>query len=251
MTLRQITGHDAQLAASLYGFQMVNAAEIIRYEYSGWTSSDVDRFGKMIRNILYPIVIDQSGNLFLANWGTGCMKSIMAFGIVLDDDAMFKTGLNLYSDSKCASLNASLNDFGQSGESGRDQAHTQLGLGHESESCQIALKQGFDIWNLMSNRLLTGYEYTAKYNLGNLVQYDPNFYRCGANLVGGPWKVISAENRGQFRPIYEIAYAHYVSVKGLSMPFTKQVLDKVSPEGANPPNAIADNAAYGTLLFHL
>jgi hypothetical protein len=29
-TLTTIGGHDAQLAASLYGFQMLNAAEIIR-----------------------------------------------------------------------------------------------------------------------------------------------------------------------------------------------------------------------------
>lgn len=30
-TLKIITGHDAQLVASLYGFQILNAAEIIRF----------------------------------------------------------------------------------------------------------------------------------------------------------------------------------------------------------------------------
>lgn len=41
------------------------------------------------------------------------------------------------------------------------------------------------------------------------VEYDPKFYRCGADSLGGPWKNISSELRGQFRPIYEIVYAHY------------------------------------------
>lgn len=38
-------------------------------------------------------------------------------------------------------------------------------------------------YDALSDRLLAGYEYTAKYNLGNNVSYDPGFYRCGANLV--------------------------------------------------------------------
>lgn len=250
-TLEAITGHDAQLAASLYAYQLVNAAELIRYTYAEWNTTEITRFEKMIINILYPIVRNQSGTMFEANWGTGCIKMLMACGVFLDDEAMYEEGLTLYSNSTCASLNVTLNSFGQSGESGRDQQHTQLGLGHQAEACQIAWNQGSDIWGLLSNRVLSGYEYTAKYNLNYTVEYDSKFYRCDAYLVGGPWQNISDSGRGIFRPIYEIAYAHYSYLKNLSMPFTAQVIARTTPEGPNPTTAICDNASYGTLLFHL
>lgn len=46
-----------------------------------------------------------------------------------------------------------------------------------AELCQTAYSQGDDYWSLLENRLMTGYEYTASYNLGNTVEYDPGFYR--------------------------------------------------------------------------
>jgi len=94
-----------------------------------------------------------------------------------------------------------------------------------AESCQIAWLQGtHKLYGLLSNRLMVGYEYTAKYNLGNSVPYNASFQRCDANLLGGPFQTISTSERGVFRPIYELAYAHYVSIKGFSMPYSQQVV---------------------------
>lgn len=91
---------------------------------------------------------------------------------------MYEQGLNLYTTFACADLNNTINPFGQSSESGRDQAHTQLGLGNMAEICQTAHNQGdYSYWSLLSDRIMTGFEYTAKYNLGNSVEYDPGFYR--------------------------------------------------------------------------
>lgn len=53
-TLKLINGTDAQLVAALAGTQFVNAAEIIRYTYSGWAESDISTFEDMILNIFYP-----------------------------------------------------------------------------------------------------------------------------------------------------------------------------------------------------
>lgn len=53
-TLKLINGTDAQLVAALAGTQFVNAAEIIRYTYSGWAHSDISTFEDMILNIFYP-----------------------------------------------------------------------------------------------------------------------------------------------------------------------------------------------------
>ncbi len=46
-------GTDAQLVAALSGTQLINAAEIIRYTYSGWSSINISKFENMILNIFY------------------------------------------------------------------------------------------------------------------------------------------------------------------------------------------------------
>jgi hypothetical protein len=158
-----------------------------------------------------------------ANWGTSeKKKAIIAFGIFLNNQTMYEYGKSLINNSSCANLTGTINPEGQSSESGRDQAHTQLGLGNFGEAFQMAWNQGDDLFSLLNNRLLIGYEYTAKYNLGKSVHYNESFYRCDAFLVNGPWPIISNTTRGEWRPIWELPYAHYVSIKGLSMPYTFQ-----------------------------
>lgn len=103
---------------------------------------------------------------------------MVAFGVFLNNVTMYEQGLNLYETFACADLNNTINSFGQNSESGRDQSHPQLSLGNMAELCQTAHNQGdYGYWDLLSERLMIGYEYTAKYNLGNDVEYDPNFYR--------------------------------------------------------------------------
>jgi hypothetical protein len=122
---------------------------------------------------------------------------------------------------------------------------------------------------------MKGYEYTAKYNLGYSVDYDPSFYRCDAsffgavliqtgnnvarlatnrcdaNLVGRPWTNISSTDRGQWRPVYEIAYAYYVQRQNKTMPYTKQQIKSVPIEANDLSSNIGDDAGYGTLRFSL
>lgn len=74
-------------------------------------------------------------------------------------------------------------------------------------------------------------------------------FSCDANLVGGPWADISAVHRGQFRPVYQIAYSYYVQVKGLAMPWTAQVLQEEVFEANDSVNNVGDSAVYGTLRF--
>lgn len=56
--------------------------------------------------------------------------------------------------------------------------------------------QGTDVYSLGDNLLLKAAEYTAKYNLGYDVPYDPKFYRCEAVLINGPWALPSNISRG-------------------------------------------------------
>ncbi|KAJ7921144.1 chondroitin AC/alginate lyase [Mycena leptocephala] len=241
---------DMQLASSLGPFAMTNAAEIIRYTSAGWTASGISNFSSMLNNVFYPRLNNHTGVQYEANVGTGNTKALMGFAVFTENTTMYNEAISLYSNERCSGLALDISSTGQSSESGRDQGHTQLGLGNLAESCQVAWLQGTnDLFALLSNRLLTGYEYTAKYNLGNSVPYDATFQRCNSSIVGGPFAEISNTTRGTFRPIYELAYAYYVSTKGSSMPFTLQIINTVATEEGNA--SPADGAGWGTLKFRL
>ena len=115
-------------------------------------------------------------------------------------------------------------ETGQCQESGRDQAHTQLGIGSAGSICEIAYKQGNDLYGALNNLVMKGYEYTAKYNVG----YDDVPFKTWKDVTGkySNWTSISPTDRGAYRSIYGLAYNHYVIRKGLSMPYTKEMLDK-------------------------
>ena len=103
------------------------------------------------------------------------------------------------------------NEAGQCQESGRDQQHTQLGLGHLAEACEIAWNQGVDLYGEADNRLLKGFEYTARYNLGQDVPFVPHVDTTGKYRH----KQISSSGRGKFRPIWEPRYVCYASAAEL------------------------------------
>ncbi len=55
---------------------------------------------------------------------------------------------------------------------------------------------------------------------------------------------ISALNREQRRPIYEMVLHHYTSRRGLAAPFTQTLAEALRPEGFH-----GDHPGFGTLLF--
>ena len=64
------------------------------------------------------------------------------------------------------SLPRYISETGQSQETGRDQGHAQLGLEAMADICEMAWTQGDDLWGALDNRLMKGFEYAARYNLG-------------------------------------------------------------------------------------
>lgn len=248
-TLKGITGtNDNALTASLGGFILVNAAEIMRYTYPAWSKDDIAKCETMFRNVFVKEL-----NAFYAkpaytngNWGGSVIKAMMGFGVFLNDAGIFNQAVNFYYSK--GKDNGSLVDYiinadGQCQESGRDQSHTMLGLGNLAEACEVGYKQHLDMYGASNNRLLAGYEYTAKYNLGNQVPFVK-----WTDITGkySDWSIISDVDRGAFSPVFEIVYNAYVTRKKLTMPYTQQVLDKIRPEGA-PANS--DHPGFGSLLF--
>jgi hypothetical protein len=230
-SLKSITGHDAKLLAGITGYKFCNAAEIIRHTSSAWPAAEQTQFATMLTNVYYPLIRDffPQAN---GNWDASMIVTMLSIGVFCDDRAIYDRAKDYFLHG---SGNGALTNYvlanGQCQESTRDQQHTQLGLGFLADACEIGWKQGDDLWGACSNRLAIGFEFTARYNLGEDVP------------VTGK-QPISSQGRGQFRPIYEKVFHHYHDRLGLEMKFTRQVLEKIRPEGEH-----WDHVSWGTLLF--
>jgi len=244
VALKQITGRDAVLMAGLGPFKMVNAAELLRYTDAGWKENDISRTKNHFKNIIYP-VLETYAPFANGNWDSAAMKTIMAIAIFCDDREMFERVLCYYQkgagDGRLT--NYILNASGQCQESGRDQSHTQLGIAHLADCCEMAWHQGIDLYGLADNRLLQGFEYTSKYNLGYDVPFIATIDRTGKYRH----EKISENGRGNLRAIYEEVFNHFVRRSGLAAPFTSQAAARIRPEPQGGPGA--DHIGMGTLLF--
>lgn len=242
--LTALVGGDDMLMSAWYGFNLVNAAEILRYTDSGWKEADIAQSEKMFKDVFYDLIKDWKRGR-AGNWDTAITKMHLAVGVFLDDKEIFDRAITFYNSTTEGSngtLFKNIYESGQNFESGRDQTHAQFGIGGLAESCEVAWKQGIDLYESMDNRLLKGFEYMAKYNLGN------NDVPFESNVYGG---TISTTDRGNFQPIYEMVYNHYHNRKGLpdtELRFTKEVVEKVRIQGGESWNA--QHLGLGTLLFN-
>lgn len=247
-TTQSIVGSDAELNG-LYGFMLVNAAEIMRSIYPAWPANKILQCQNMLKNVFYPVI----GNFkpcAHGNWDIICMKALMGIAIFTEDTAMFNKTVNYYyyGEGNGSIKNYVITDAGQLQESNRDQPHTMLAIGSLAELAEMALKQGVDLYATNNNAIMRGYEYTSQYNLGLDVPYQTSYDYCEKNYADYTPTAISPTGRGAFRAVFEIAYNHYVYRKGIAMPQTKAVLGQMGPEGA--PFG-ADNPGYGSLFFYL
>jgi len=244
-TLKSITGKDAVLMAGLGPFKMINAAEILRYTNSGWKETDIKQTEKHFKEVIYPVLKDFAP-FANGNWGAAAIKTMMAIAVFCNDRPMFERALRYYVNGhgNGSLRNYIINEDGQVQESGRDQAHTQLGIGMLAECCAIAWNQGLNLYAYANNRLLKGFEYTAKFNLGN---DDVPFTEWLDRTGKYHHTKISQQARGGLRAVYEQVYNHYVVQMGLNAPYVQQTAEKLRPEGPGKPGA--DHPGYGTLYF--
>ena len=98
------------------------------------------------------------------------------------------------------------------------------------------------MYGAAENRLLAGYEYSAKYNLGFDVPFQEWLDRTGKYHHFS----IASHDRGKFRGVFEIVLNHYQNRKKLNPFYTRMAAEKVRPEGAP---WTADHPGYGTLFF--
>lgn len=248
-TLKSIdsTDNDAPLCASLQGCILANAAELIKHTYPEVNTQDVKQWENMFYNVFIPILkrFFNTKPYTNGNWGAAATKAYLAFGIFLEDEKIYNKAIDFFfNGNDNGTIKNYIAENGQCQESGRDQDHVMFGLGNMAESCETAYNQGNGmLYSALNNRLMKGYEYTAKYNLGETVPYETWIDISGRYC---DWHKISEKLRGVFRPIYEIAFNHYVFRKGYDMPYTKRVISRIKVEGSEK---WCDGPGYGTLFF--
>ncbi len=202
--------NDAKLLAAWTGHVFCNAAEILRYTNAGWQQKDIDAFSNMLMTVYYPLMryyYPQANG----NWDGAIIHSILAIAIFTDNRKMFNNAIDHFLHSP---VNGSIFKYiypsGQCQESTRDQGHVQLGLGEFAGAAQVAFTQGVDLFSIGNNRIALGYEYTARFVLGEQLH---------------SYGVISERAR-TVRDDYEYVYRHYSAI-GVNMPYTKMAADSI------------------------
>ena len=225
-TLKSVEGHDARLLVGITGIHFVNAAELIAHSDTEWSVADRERFAKMLREVLYP-VIENFYPRANGNWDASMIQTMMGMGIFLDDRSIYQRGVDYFLNGEGnGRLTNYIRPSGQCQESGRDQHHTLMGLGYLTSAAEIARNQGLNLYETAGNRLATAFEYCAKYGLGHAVPFE-RFVS-----VGGWYDhhKISEVGRGWGVPVFELAYRHYHHREKMPMPFSEQILRKTRPE---------------------
>ena len=261
-SLTQLSGtSDKFLAAGIYGYQFANAAEIMR-SYPGWAAADFARFQNMMLTVFYSMnhdfLVNHNGaciSNYWANWDLCNMASMLGIGVLCDRRDIYNEAIDYFKNGAgMGSINNVVpylyDSLGQWQESGRDQGHTTLGVALAGSFAEMAWNQGDDLYGYDNNRLLKGFEYIAKYNLGYEVPYTT--YQ---NCIGIVQTIISDDGRGAVRPVWEMVYNHYVNRKGLTAPYTALFAQRVRPEGGGgnygPNSGGYDQLGFGTLTFSL
>jgi hypothetical protein len=262
--LTAISGTSDQfLAAGIYGYEFANAAEIMR-TYTGWAASDFARFQGMMRNIFYPmnhdfLVRHNNADIthYWANWDLCNIASVLAIGVLCDDQALFDEAVAYFQSGPGNGAIAQAVYYvhpgflGQWQETGRDQGHNLLGIALMGAICEMAWNQGVDLYGYDNNRFLMGAEYVAK---ANLIQSGTTYY----TVPYVPYKNVDVTqtsfatgSQGNIRPCWALVYNHYVNRRGLAAPYSKKFALQVQPEGGGGNYGTTsggfDQLGYGTL----
>lgn len=268
-TLKEVTGNaDRYLASGLFGYQLANVSELMRDH----PDFKIEQMENMLLNVFYYPLNERFlfGNQYgrdhndayisnyWANWDLCNMASAMAIGIFCDRKDIYNKAVEYYqSGLGNGSLYNAIPYVYEDGtaqwqESGRDQGHSNLGLGLMACICEMAWSQGDDLYGMAGNRLLKAAEYIAKYNNGDKVIFSE--YEWGSGTKGDVKQqyVISEAGRGEVRPIWSMIYNHYVGRMGLSAPNITKRLEIIGYEYGAVSGGHAttyDQPGWGSLTY--
>ena len=218
-------GTSIHLHAAYRGGMMVQAAEILRHTYPGWTQQNTDNCETYFRDIIYP-QFRLPDPIRAANQGANNIWGALQVAVFLSDEQMFQDCIDAYLDSPCGGISNSLAN-GQCGDTGRDQGHAGAMIGNLGAVAAILYVQGVDVYEVLDNRLLRMMEYWCEYNSGVEVDYTVHGTCYGYYTSIGP---IGRDPVATFPiSVMEGVRTAYVLRKGLEAPHTLAYLDGLNP----------------------
>ncbi|KAL4922835.1 chondroitin AC/alginate lyase [Aspergillus aurantiobrunneus] len=260
---------DRYLASGLYGYQLANAAEVLR-GYEKWNG--LEGVVGLLDGVFLPMNVrflqehnDAVIDNYWANWDLCNLASLHAIGVLSENQTAIDQAMTYFKEG--AGMGALDNaiwtvheeeetgkPLGQGQEAGRDQGHSLLDFGLLGVLAQQAYNQGEDLFALGESKILAGAEYVFKYNTGDEVPFSSYTNSHGTATE------IGSNGRGTLRPIAELLYAHYNGVKGLDASWTGAYRDLVVEDndgaeggggdyGSNSGGY--DQLGFGTALFRL
>ena len=173
--LTEINGtSDKYLASGLYGYQLANAAEILR-DYSAWSTDSFDALASMLQDVFYPMnhdfLVNHNGaadDHYWANWDLSNIATMQAIGILADNKTIYDEAVDYFKNGvgngqiekaiwKLYSEDGSGKSLGQGQEAGRDQGHSMLDFALLGVIAQQSYNQGDDLFAYLDDRILAGY----------------------------------------------------------------------------------------------
>lgn len=264
--LKTVSGNaDRYLASGLYGYQLANAAELMR----GYPGFELERMQTMLLEVFYKplcerfLISNEYGRdhndayitNYWANWDLANMAATVAIGVFCDRRDIYDIGIEYFKNGKG---NGSIynaiphlySGLAQWQESGRDQGHVNLGIGLMASICEMTWNQGDDLYSWADNRFMYAAEYAARYNNGGEVPFE--LYEWGSGTSGAYQShgVVSNANRGEMRPIWAMIYNHYHNRMGYEVPGIAERAALAAPEGGpSGHGSTFDQPGFGTLLY--
>lgn len=325
-------GGTESLNAGLYIWKMLEAAEIIKSTYSGWSAADIQKFSDMLvypgySNTAVPASVTADNGSFYwriymgdpgrhGNQDMIAWRAMITMGVFLDNHTMYDRALNYFkglehrpddipyksgppnNSSSPASSNEyfdayrlyswdiATSDYGYNGvleyyfwengqcqESSRDQAHTFFGLSIAAGIAEVAWNQGDGVYNSLDNRLLKGFEFTARYNASYLQAYPDQLTPWEPTIESGEFiqrfdrtgrwysKKINPYTEGDFtaitrgafpgkRPCFEQGIAHFQVRMGEDAVWTERARDiAIAQSGYETTGWEQDHPGWGALCF--
>lgn len=254
-------------------YQMAIAAEMLR-DYNGWGTSE--EFAKVIKwmdDVFYPLAEEQiqvqqnsGGGHYWLNWDLAAMTTILALGVVSDNQDYINEAIMYYKGIGSGPGNIFkgvpfLHEdpdgtgelLGQGNELGRDQGHNTLCVAVMGVFCQMGLAIGDDLFAYGDYRALALAEYVAKYNIAHEVLFPNPMTTNNVTVVGenesdfvyrhntfpfttytygdgGTMTEPSQAGRGTLRPGWDY-YVGYANTHGQSAIYVSDYASKIRPDG--------------------
>ena len=204
--------NNAKLNVGLSGPLFINAAEILKHTYTGWDKKDQEQFERLLLTVFYPTIKDffTEAN---GNWDASIIYTMFCIGIYTDNPEIFNRAIDRYYwGIGNSGITKYIYPTGQCQETTRDWDHVQLGIGEFAKVAQTAWTQGIDLYSVADDRLALGFEQASRYMMGDRE----------ISVFG----VLSHRRNEAFKDVYEPIYHHYKDVRGIELPYTKEVIEK-------------------------